>query len=129
MLVDFGTHHGKRYTRVPVSYLRWMVNDGHSRAEIAKSELERRGIPLANAPIEISGHAIDSASLRVWKIWKSTRASAKVGLHAWLIETVIDALSHGEPNSDGRINYNGMILVLARGELWWTLKTVMRESG
>lgn len=127
MVVDFGRHFGERYTRVLISYLRWMVNEPHPKAEIAMAELDRRGVPLVQDPVEISGHAVDSASMRVWKIWRKTRKSPKIGLHAWLIDTVVDALATGEPSEDGRISYNGMILVLTRGELWWTLKTIMKD--
>ena len=129
MLIDFGKHKGEPYTRAPISYLRWMVDSGHSRAEVAQAELERRGIPLVNAPIEISGHAIDSASLRLWKIYRDTRKSAREGLHAWLVRTCVDAMAAGDPNLDGAVNYNGMKLVLHKGDLHYTLKTVMRDKG
>lgn len=64
--ITFGKHKGELFTRLPVSYLKWMVNEKAQEWEIAKAEFERRGdtMPL----VELSGHAIDNASLRVRKI-------------------------------------------------------------
>ena len=71
----FGKHKGDSITRVPVSYLRWMINQfDFSHGDIqgmAKKELDRRGSFLPE--LEISGHAIDKASTRCIKIWKNTR--------------------------------------------------------
>ena len=128
MLIDFGKHRGQPYTRAPISYLRWMVDNAHSRSDVAQAELERRGIPLVSAPIEISGHAIDSASLRAWKNYRDTRKDANEGLHAWLVRTCVDALAAGDPDSDDVVHYQDLKLVLHKGDLHWTLTTVMRDK-
>lgn len=128
LLIDFGKHKGQPYTRAPISYLRWMVNSGHSRADIAIAELNRRGIALVDVPIEISGHAIDTASLRCWKIYRDNRKTANEGLHAWLMRTCVDALAANDLGADGAVYHLGMKLVLFQGDLHWTLKTVMRDK-
>lgn len=129
MTVDFGKHRGERWTRIPVSYLRWIVNNEprHSRADIAEAELARRNIDAKDREVEISGHAIDSASLRVRKIWHSTRGDNE-GLHAWLLRMCEEALSNHKPDSDGRVIHNGMKLVFQSGSHYPTLKTVMRAK-
>lgn len=127
MEVDFGKHRGQLYTRIPVSYLRWMVNEGHSRKDVAQAELDRRGIDAADRNIEISGHAIDSASLRVRKTWHEDREQDE-GLHKWLLRICDEALSQHEMDSEQRIFHKGMKLVFQPGDLYPTLKTVMRDK-
>lgn len=128
VLLDFGKYKGEPYTRAPISYLRWMVNSAHSQARVAQAELERRGLPLVDAPIEISGHAVDSASLRCWKIYRDTRRTANEGLHAWLIRMCVEALSESDLGSDNEVYYQGMKMALVKGDLHWTLKTVMQDK-
>ena len=126
LFVDFGKHRGERWTRVPVSYLRWIVNlsPPHRASEIAKSELERRNIPLVNCDIEISGHAIDSASLRLRKTWHAMKNDNE-GLHSWLQRICTDALEAHEPDSEGRIHWHGIQLVFQEGAIVPILKTCM----
>ncbi len=128
LLIDFGKHKGQPYTRAPISYLRWMVNSGHSRAEVAIAELNRRGMPLVDAPIEISGHAIDSASLRLWKNYRDTRKSPREGLHAWLMRMCVEAISENDIGEDNDVYYQDIKLVLFKGDLHYTLKTVMKDK-
>jgi len=127
--VDFGKYRGERYTRLPVSYLRWMVNDGHKKAHIARAELERRDIPLNDTVVEISGHAIDQASKRILKVWRKERRPNE-GLHRWLTRTCEKALRNTNGlDKDGRIYYMGLKLVFAQGELYFTLKTIMKDNS
>ena len=128
MLIDFGRHKGEPYTRAPIAYLRWMVDSGHTRMDVAVAELERRGMPLVKEPIEISGHAIDSASLRCWKIYRDNRKTANQGLHAWLITVCVDALASNDLGADSEVYHLGMKLAFHKGGLHMTLKTVMRDK-
>ncbi len=128
LIIDFGKFAGEPYTRAPVSYLRWMVDSDHSNAEIAIAELARRGIALVDSPIEISCHAIDSASLRCWKIYRDTRTSRNQGLHSWLVDICVNAMVNSDLGDDGEIYYLGMKLVIAKGALRHTLKTIMRDT-
>jgi hypothetical protein len=126
MLVEFGKHRGQRWTRVPVSYLRWIANlaPPHKSREIAVAELERRNIPLVNCEIEITGHAIDSASLRLRKTWHAMK-NENEGLHSWLQRMCTDALGEYEPDSEGRIHWHGIQLVFEEGAIVPILKTCM----
>ena len=128
MLIDFGKHRGQPYTRAPIAYLRWMVDGNHTRADIAVAELERRGVALVDAPMEISGHAIDSASLRLWKVYRDTRKSSVEGLNSWLIRMCLEALAENDPGDDGEVVYQGIKFAFHKGHLHWTLKTVMKEN-
>ena len=119
-----GKHRGERITRVPVSYLKWMVREGHSLADHAQSELDRRG--TVTPDIEISGHAIDSASLRIRKVWHESRGDDE-GLHAWLCRMAVAALSEGEQRGD-KIAFGGVLWVFERDGEWPLLKTVMRDK-
>ena len=122
MICDFGKHSGTPYTRLPVSYLRWMVNVRHSRADIAQAELDRRGTTVPD--LDISGHAIDTASLRVRRTWHETRRKDE-GLHSWLCRVSAEALAAAEPDEDGRCYHLGMKLVFEMDGVWPVLKTVM----
>jgi len=138
LTVTFGKHRGERWTRVPVSYLRWLVNladpplatrsAGPNNREIAQAELDRRGISAADRLVEISSHAIDSASLRCLRHWKSTRRDQNEGLHAWLNRRSEEALNSGAPDHEGRIHYEGLRFVFEIGALFPVLKTVMRDN-
>ena len=122
--VDFGKHKGELYTRLPISYLTWMINIGHSKSEIAKAELERRGTVMPT--IEISGHAIDRASLTCRKIWHNDRGENE-GLNAWLLRVSAEALEKGEKQDD-KILWKGMKFVFQTGKVYPTLKTIMRKG-
>jgi hypothetical protein len=132
--VDFGRHRDMLYTRVPVSYLKWMVQSNHTHKDIAEAELARRG--TVTSTLDISGHAIDRASLRCHDIWmrdakKSDKdgVTLEEGLHAWLVRICTEALvgktiaDYPECN-DCEIIYKGMKLVFQRGA-WPVLKTIM----
>ena len=57
--IEFGKHKGELFTRLPVSYLKWMINENAQQSDIAKAEFERRGDTMPE--VELSGHAIDNA--------------------------------------------------------------------
>lgn len=118
-----GKHRGELITRVPVSYLKWMVRERHSLANYAQAELDRRG--TVTPEIEISGHAIDSASLRIRKVWHESRGEDE-GLHAWLVRMAEAALREGEQRGD-KIAFGGVLWVFERDGEWPLLKTVMRD--
>lgn len=123
LTIDFGKHKGELFTRLPVSYLRWMVNERSKQWEIAQAEFERRGDTMPQ--VELSGHAIDRASLRVRKIWHETRNDDE-GLYSWLQRMTLEALEHGERLDGGKIKYRGMKLAIAEGSEFPILKTIMR---
>lgn len=121
-----GRHRGELITRVPVSYLKWMVRERHGEAAYAAAELDRRG--TVTPDIDISGHAIDSASLRCRKIWHATRRDDSEGLHAWLCRVAASALAEGKPDGD-KIYFEGMLFAFERDGEWPLLKTIMRKKG
>jgi hypothetical protein len=120
--INFGKHKGELFTRLPVSYLRWMINENAPMVEFAKAEFERRGDTMPK--VELSGHAIDNASLRVRKIWHETRGEDE-GLYSWLMRMTLEAMQHGEKLESGKIKYRGMKFVIAQGEEFPSLKTIM----
>ncbi len=127
LVCEFGKHKGELWTRIPVSYLKWLVNTtplpnstaGEGRL-IAAAELKRRG--TVTPTIEISGHAIDSASLRCRKTWHEC-SNPNEGLHAWLCRMAVEALAI-DPTGEA-IVYAGIKWVFVHGEAYPTLKTVM----
>jgi len=116
---------GELFTRLPVGYLRWMINEGTKQANIAKAEFERRGDTMPK--IELSRHAIDNASIRVWKIFRSQSRKGE-GICSWLERETLDAIENGIRHGD-KIHHKGMRFVIAEGEEFPTLKTVMRIKG
>ena len=122
LTINNGKHAGTLYTRLPVSYLKWMVNVNHSQCEIAKAELKRRG--TVTPDLDISGHAIDRASLHCRKIWHEDRVLDE-GLHAWLVRIATEALEANE-TKNGKYLWKGMKLAFEQDGNWPVLKTVMR---
>jgi hypothetical protein len=122
--MEFGKHRGELMTRVPASYLKWMVNTGAQQSDLARAEIERRGHKLPT--VELSGHAIDNASLRVRKIWHETKRDNE-GLYTWLERITVEALAQGERLESGKIKYLGMKLVVEEGEEFPVLKTIMQS--
>ena len=122
LLCDFGKHNGEPYTRIPVSYLKWLANTPNHRAhEIAKAELSRRG--TTTPTIEVSGHAIHRASLSCRKRWHETRGENE-GIHAWLCRMAAEALENGQ-EINGKHEWAGMKFAYELDGVWPVLKTVM----
>ena len=129
VVCDFGRHKGTLYTRMPVGYLKWMVNSRHSQVRFAEAELQRRGTTTPD--LDVSGHAIDRASLRCRKAWHQT-GHENEGLHSWLCRMAGDARQLGTREGE-RLRYAGMVFVFEEDGVWPVLKTVMpaktREEG
>lgn len=125
LVVQFGKHRGELWTRVPLSYLVWMVNASHDQRTIAQAELDRRGVNLDEYrdQIEISNHAIDRASLRLRKTWHEDRKPDE-GLHTWLHRVAREALA-SLPERKEKIVFRGIKFVFGFGDLFTTLKSVM----
>lgn len=120
--IEFGKHKGELFTRLPVSYLKWMINGKVQQWEIAKAEFERRGDTMPK--VELTGHAIDNASIRVRKIWHETKHKDE-GIYSWLQRITLEALESGRRLDSGKIKYLGMKLVIEEGEEFPVLKTIM----
>ncbi len=41
-LCDFGLHQGEPYSKLPASFLNWMIGNNHQKSHYAKQELLRR---------------------------------------------------------------------------------------
>lgn len=119
--LNSGRHKGERIQRVPVGYLLWMVNIGHDMKAEAQAELGRRGTTLPK--IEVSGHAIDRASLNCRKIWHQTALDGSEGIHAWLVRVAYEAWTMAD--KEDTLIYLGMKFVFECGGAWPVLKTVM----
>lgn len=120
--ITFGKHKGELLTRVPVSYLRWMINSKAQMHNLAKAELERRGDMMPT--VEVSGHAIDNASIRCRKRWHETKLEGE-GIYSWLMRITLEAAEKGEKLDSGKTKYLGMKLVIEQGEEFPVLKTIM----
>lgn len=139
--VHFGKHKGELWTRVPISYLKWCANQLRGDAyNLACLELERRGATSDHHDVELSGHAIDRASIRLYRNWLENRRDDTEGLHSWLArtaQTAYDALaiesfdeeSEGEVMRDIETVYGGMKMVFTIGRYYPILKTIMPGSG
>lgn len=145
--LDFGKHKDELLTRVPLSYLKWMINEldvskvngeNVSWKELARSEFQRRGDTMPK--VEISGHAIDRASLRVWDLWMHQEFKKKglwkddlseadqfeeEGFYSWLSRMTLEALDKGS-FKNGKYYYRGMKFAIEKGDEFPVLKTVMK---
>ena len=119
-----GRHKGELITRVPVSYLKWMICVGHSCEEQARAELERRG--TVTPDLEVSGHAIDRASLLCRWAWHET-SNDDEGLHAWLVRVSREAIEEGKPHKDdpNRRFWIGLRFQFEFDGAWPVLRTVL----
>ena len=132
VLIEFGKHRGERWTRLPLSYLKWILNEMSKDSEawaMADAELERRGDTMPTE-VEVSNHAIDKASLRVRRLWHEDRGENE-GLYSWLVRISTEALAtknkQGEQNE--RLNYKGCKLIFTYGNFYPTLKTVLNDKS
>ena len=123
--IDFGKHKGELWTRVPTSYISWLANhkEESENVKIARAEHKRRGTAYPN--IEISGHAVDRASLHCRKIWHETKTKDE-GLNSWLIRMSNEALQVNDIKGE-KYCYLGMKFVFEFGEYYPTLKTIIRD--
>ena len=131
--IDFGKHKGELWTRLPIGYLKWMLNEmppDSLKYQMAESELNRRGDTMPKE-VEISNHAIDKASLRVRKAWHTDRGEDE-GLYSWLVRISTEALdvknNNGQEQNE-RVNYKGCKLIFTYGNFFPTLKTVMTDKS
>ena len=117
LVVDFGKHKGEAWTRLPLSYLKWLANecDGE-RKKIAEVELDRRGAIMPTV-LELSGHAIDRAS-QITNVWK------KQGVYSWLMEMGNGALY--EALGAEEVEYEGYKFAFAYGDYYPRLKTIIK---
>ena len=123
IICDFGKHKGIPYTRIPVSYLKWMVCETklpQTRRFIAQAELDRRG--TVTPTMDISGHAIDRASTKLWQMFLS-RPDKDTGIYTWLEGLARDALSNGVGDGEAR-TYNGITFIFQMDCEWPVLKSV-----
>jgi hypothetical protein len=122
VVLTFGKHAGKLLTRVPISYIRWMCNTDTPQSDLARVEFDRRGDTMPK--VELTGHAIDNASLRVLRKWHETSRQDE-GLYSWLQRMTLEAIESGERLDSGKIKYQGMKFVVEMGEEYPVLKTIM----
>lgn len=128
MAIDFGPHQGEQWTRVPISYLRWLITTDHAKAGVAKKEIKRRGIRYGVDAVDISKHAIDRASLYSWEIFQAERLNQE-GLYSWLMRISEAALKTAPPNRPFTFKYQHktMLLVFALNRGNTVLVTVMKR--
>jgi len=119
--ITSGRYKGIMITRVPPSHLIHMININHPDAAQARKELERRGTIIPD--IDVSGHAIDRASLRCMEIYKKSKKKDE-GFYAWLIRMSQSALKNGTKDG-GKILYKGMKFFFSTDTQWPVLKSVM----
>lgn len=137
VIMPFGKHKDMLLTRVPRSYLMWLANEAKMETkwkDLANAELSRRGTIMPS--LEISGHAIDRASLRCRKIWHETKrvnGDEEEGIYSWLMRVAGEArLTPAIKREEGTTAYRhiGMQFIFTEGEEFPVLKTVMpKRSG
>jgi len=130
VVIDYGRHRGERFTRLPISYLKWMVRESAPQHEYAKSELTRRG--TSTPAIEVSGHAIDRFSQRFLGIWQQhcEMTGETVGLWSYLNRLAGEAWHYlqtdPEVDAEGdRVVFIGITWVFATNGQWPVVKSVM----
>ena len=124
VIVDFGKHKGEPWTRIPKSYLQWLVNEksdirgAEKNKQYAMAELERRGTKVSHK-LELSAHAIDRAS-QITNEWKDE------GLYTWLERMATEALETIEENKE-EVYYKGYKFAFIFGEYYPSLVTIIKK--
>ena len=116
--LNFGKYKGERWTRIPISYLRWLINEKNMSEdilELAESELARRGTILEKE-LELSSHAINRAST-ITGVWKTQ------GVYNWLYKISKKALKIA--NGKEIVLFNGFKFCFKYGEYYPILKTII----
>ena len=121
--IDFGKYKGELWTRLPVSYLKWLVNQRAPNMDIAEAELERRGTTNIK-DMGISAHAIDRVSQYCLDIWRK-KCHNNEGLYSWLNRVANEA--YPQRSREWKADYMGMIFVFEEGYLYPTLKTIIKK--
>lgn len=127
LMITFGKYQGQRWTRLPVDYLVYIVNqfDKEKRAyKLAQSELDRRGTIIDHSVV-ISSHAINRASISCIKAWRVDRGGGE-GLYSWLKRVTEEGLAD-DPKAES-IRLNGVKIKIAHGNFNATVKTVIPDS-
>lgn len=119
VLIDFGKHKGMPWTRLPVSYLKWLSNEGTGEPkEYALAELDRRGTVTPDS-LELSLHSINRAS-QITKEWK------RQGVCKWLQRIAEEALD--KANGDETVEYKGYKFSFSYGDYYPVLKTITKRG-
>jgi len=133
LVVDFGKYRGKPWTQIPLSYLRWILNEpdfkGKETRNIAESEIVRRGSILDHDGVFLTPHAIDRASQRCLHVWQETKLKDE-GLYSWLLRMSKEAIARN--NVEGKVkelkNFklktDKLLFVFETGEIEMVLKSV-----
>ena len=90
--------------------------------ELAQEEMGRRG--TVTPEIDVTGHAIDRASIHLHQYWRRTMRDGE-GIHAWLIRMATDSRKIGEGVREGVYVHVGVKFVFEEQGCWPVLKTVM----
>lgn len=128
LICDFGKHKGERWTRIPVGYLKWICSEpsmSEQRKQVARSELKRRG--TVTPKVQISGHAIDRASLHHRKTWHENKREDE-GLHAWLARVSVEAITQDIRDKQGNYLHLGICFCFEQDGDWPVLKTVKQQK-
>ena len=123
-----GPHAGRYMTQMSQSYLRRVISEGWADAERARAELDRRGTPYHDTPVEISNHAIDRASTRCLDRYL-TDSNDDEGLFAWLVRVCAEAITWNNVDGTGNLVHKGMRLKIDFTPKVPILVTVMRLSS
>lgn len=130
VIVNFGKHKGTPWTQIPISYLKWLINEGTGWSGRAYEELHRRGAILEH-DLELSGHAIDRVSTRFWRLYLQTRRTPDdaepEGIYSWLLRMAGQAKDRMKLQ-DERIEFNGMIFIFKFDQVNPTLVTVAKPK-
>ncbi len=122
-----GKHKGCLWTRVPRRYLMWVANiTNHQDYELAISELERRGSSVDDETVEITAHAIDRASLVLYRKYLKERKDNE-GLYSWIYRNVVIA---DKRNRERRteVDYNKITFIFKFGRVVPVLVTVYKSK-
>lgn len=124
--VHFGKHKGERWTRIPLSYLKFCVNSMDKKSlgyRIAKAELKRRGtIDTELSRLEVSYHAIDRASLYFMDMYLD-QAEEQEGFYSWLYRKANAATKRVDDKNIAVVD--GIKFVFSKGNEFYVLKTVV----
>ena len=125
--IGFGKHRGQLWTRLPVSYLRWIMQQERKgqiekAQDYAGSELERRGTDLS-IEMEITPHAINKCSLRHMGLYRAKKKKDE-GIYTFILRMASFSIEKGEELVDGKRKIAGVTFCFDFSLCQPVLKTV-----
>lgn len=106
-VVTFGKFKGRLFNELPYGYLRWMILEQHTKAQLAEAELQQR--TTAHSGVLIDSRVLERLELHHKRAWQRTR-KPREAFAPWLARLASASL-RTSPAHGGRYALPGFVFV------------------